>query len=93
MQRLLAGAKPRIALTLDGVRYKFYDNGGELMFFRDTQVTSGSVDLLAAFQWEVANGYAKTTDVPTQFEYGTEVCYTTGTETFNVTGLSFNVSS
>ena len=42
------------ALTLDGVPYHFYANGSELMFFRDTQVASGSVDILAAYQWEVA---------------------------------------
>ena len=90
------------ALTLGGVPYHFFANGSncnttnvggcELMFFRDTQTTSGSVDLLAAFQWEVAHGFAKASDVPTQLEYGTEVCYTSGSETFNVTGLTFNVS-
>ena len=64
----------------------------EYMFFRDTQVSSGSVDLLAAFQWEVAHGYASASDVPTQLEYGTEVSYTSGTETFAVNGLTFNVS-
>ena len=80
-----------ISLTLDGVPYKFYDNGGELMFFRDTQVSSGSVDIAAAFQWEVANGYASASDVPTQLEYGVEVSYTNGTETFPMTGLTFSL--
>ena len=47
------------ALTLDGVPYHFYANGKELMFFRDKQVTSGSVDILAAYQWEVAHGFAE----------------------------------
>ena len=64
----------------------------EYMFFRDTQVASGSVDLLAAFQWEVAHGYASASDVPTQLEYGTEISYTNGTETFAVNGLTFSVS-
>ena len=90
------------ALTLGGVPYHFFANGSncnttnvggcELMFFRDTQTTSGSVDLLAAFQWEVAHGYAKSSDVPTQLEYGTEVCYTSGSETFNTTGLTMSLS-
>ena len=48
-----------ISLTLNGVGYKFYDNNGELMFFRDTQVASGSVDILAAFQWLVSQGLVK----------------------------------
>ena len=90
------------ALTLAGVPYHFFANGSncnttnvgncELMFFRDQQVTSGSVDLLAAFQWEFSHGYAHASDVPTQLEYGTEVCYTVGSETFNTTGLTFNLS-
>jgi hypothetical protein len=96
--------KATISLTIDGVGYKFYPNCSgaadaaneahcEYMFFRDTQVTSGSVDLAAVFQWEVANGYAKASDVPTQLEYGVEISYTSGTETFPVTGLTFNLSS
>ncbi len=64
----------------------------EYMFFRDNQVTSGSVNILAAFQWEVANGYAKASDVPTQLQYGVEVAYTSGTETFPMTGLTFSMS-
>lgn len=64
----------------------------ELIFFRDNQVTSGSVDLLGIFQWEVAHGYAKATDVPTQLEYGVEVCSTSGTETFPMNGLSFSLN-
>ena len=90
------------ALSLGGVPYHFFANGSkcnttnvggcELMFFRDTQVSMGSVDLLAAFNWEVSHGYAKASDVPTQLEYGTEVCYTQGTERFNTTGFSINIS-
>ena len=82
----------KIALKLDGVPYHFYANGNELMFFRDTQTASGSVDILAALRWEVAHGYAKSTDVPTQLQYGVEVCYTNGSETFPVTGVRFHLS-
>ena len=81
------------SVTLGGVGYKFYDNGGELMFFRDTQVASGSVDILAVYQWLVANGYVSASDVPTQLEYGVEICATSGTETFPMTGLTFSLSS
>lgn len=94
-----------VAVTLAGVPYHFLANGPnntpcttanegscELMFFRDTQVSSGTVDLSAAFQWEVANGYAKASDVPTQLEYGTEIAYTNGTENFNTTGLTFTLN-
>ena len=80
------------ALTLDGVPYHFFNNGGELMFFRDAQVSSGSVDILAAFDWLVSQGIVKSTDVPTQLEYGVEIAYTSGTETFPMTGLTFSLS-
>ncbi len=79
------------ALTLDGVPYHFFANGSELMFFRDTQIASGSVDILAAYQWEVAHGFANASDIPTQIEYGTEIAYTSGTETFNTTDFSVNM--
>jgi hypothetical protein len=85
-------AQATTALTLDGVPYHFYNNGGELMFFRDAQTASGSVDILGAFQWLVSQGLVKSSDVPTQLEYGVEVCSTSGAETFPLTGLSFNVS-
>ena len=40
------------------------NSGGELMFFRDAQTSSGSVDILAALQWLVSQGLVKSTDVP-----------------------------
>ena len=64
----------------------------ELMFIMSNQETSGAVNLLSIFQWEVANGYANASDVPTQLEYGVEICSTSGAETFPMTGLTFNVS-
>jgi hypothetical protein len=79
-------------LTLDGVPYRFYNNGGELMFFRGSQTTSGTVDILAAFQWLVSRGYVSSSDVPTQLEYGVEIASTTGSETFPLTGLTFSLS-
>ena len=81
-----------IATTLDGVSYHALNLGGEVIFFRDTQVASGSVDILAAFDFEVAQGWAAATDAPTQLEYGVEICATTGAQTFPLTGLSFNLS-
>jgi hypothetical protein len=80
------------ALTLDGVPYRFYNNGGEMMFFRGSQTTSGSVDILAAFRWLVSKGYVSSSDVPTQLEYGVEIAATSGSETFPMTGLTFNLS-
>jgi len=81
-----------VAATLGGVPYHVLNLGGEIIFFRDTQVASGSVDIRAAFNVEVSHGWAKSTDAPTQLEYGVEIVSTTGAETFPLTGLSFSLS-
>jgi hypothetical protein len=81
-----------ISVVLNGVPYWFLNNGGELMFFRQTQVSSGSVDILAALEWLATDGYVKASDVPTQLEYGVEISYTSGSETFPTTGLTFSLS-
>ena len=93
-------------VTIGGIEYHFCDNGAngncsgpkgadngdELIFAMVNQETSGSVNILAIYNWEVTNGYAKASDAPTQLEYGVEVCSTSGQETFPMTGLTFSVS-
>lgn len=101
-QAFWATAAPNTPVMLGGVPYHFHANGTncsaatekscEYIFTRDTQVSSGSVDVLAAWNWEVANGFAKSTDIPTQIEYGTEVAYTSGAETFNTTGFGVSLA-
>ena len=81
------------ATTLAGVPYHVLNLGGEVIFFRDTQVASGSVDILAAFNFEVIMGWAKSTDAPAQLEYGVEICSTTGAQTFPMNGLTFSLAS
>ena len=95
------GEQPAQAASIDGVGYHFLALGSncaaateancEYIFFRDAQVAAGSVNLLAVYQWEVAHGFAKASDVPTQLEYGVEICSTSGTETFPMNGLTFTV--
>ena len=79
------------AVTIDKVRYHFFRNGNELMFFRDKTVKSGSVDVLAALNWLVSQDLLKSTDIPTQLEYGVEICSTNGPETFPLTSLTFSL--
>ncbi|HEY2003870.1 MAG TPA: hypothetical protein VGH44_02035 [Candidatus Saccharimonadia bacterium] len=78
-----------VTVMLGGVPYWFQNNGGELMFFRQTMAQSGSVDILSALKYLQSQGLVKSTDVPTQLEYGVEICSTSGTETFPMTGLTF----
>jgi hypothetical protein len=80
-------------VTLDGVAYNALNLSREVIFFRDTQVASGSVDILGAFKFEVSQGWAKASDAPTQLEYGVEISFTNGTQTFPMTGLTFNLHS
>jgi hypothetical protein len=77
------------AVTIGGVPYHFYNNGGELMFFRDTQVRSGSVDLLAVYTWLVSQNLISSTDSIAGIDYGVEICSTAGTtERFDTTDFS-----
>lgn len=90
-------AQPPVPVTLGGVAYHFFSYGpigsnAERVFVRDVPVTSGSVDILAAYNFEIANGWASASDVPTQLEYGDEIAATTGTQTFPLTGLTFDLS-
>jgi hypothetical protein len=55
-------------------------------------VSSGSVDILAAMKYLVSRGLVKSTDVPTQLEYGVEICSTNGTQTFPMNGLTFSLN-
>ena len=84
-------------VTIAGVTYQFVNLGSEYIFIMpnaDTAnaETSGSVNILAIYQYEIANGLAKASDRLTQMEYGAEICATNGTETFPLTGLTFNLS-
>lgn len=78
-------------VTLGGVGYCVSHSTGYTVFWRDAQVKSGSVDILAAYQYEVSRGWALASDVPTQLEYGVEIAGTVGTQSFPVTGLSFTL--
>lgn len=84
-------SQAKTAVTLDGVPYHFYKNGTILQFFRDTEVKSGSVDILAALNWLLANKYLTSSDIPTQIEYGVEICSTVGTQRFDTTGFTVSI--
>ena len=92
-QLVLAGARPPRPSRSTASPYHFYNNGGELMFFRDRRRSPRA--RLTSWLPEVAGveGLAKSSDVPWQLEYGVEISATAGTETFPMTGLSFSLSS
>jgi hypothetical protein len=79
-------------VAVAGVDYRFVNMGDEFVFIRKTQNKAGSVDLLALFRYLQGKGLVKGTDVPTQLEYGVEICSTSGTQTFPLTGLTFSLA-
>jgi hypothetical protein len=100
--------------TLGGVAYDFVQITGcgtpcaghpdEDVFIRQTQASSGSVDIKAAYNWLTTHHLdgtscsssciLSTTDVPWSLQYGVEITGTpsSGNETFPVTGLTYNLS-
>ena len=55
---------------MTGVPHNFFANRSELMSSATLRLSSSSIDLGAVFSWEVAHGFSKVTDFPTQLEYG-----------------------
>ena len=80
------------AVTIAGVNYEFVNLGSEYIFIMKNPESSGTVNILAVYQYEVANGLAKSSDVISQLEYGVEIEATNGNETFPMNGVTFNVS-
>lgn len=66
-------------------------NGGELMFFRDTQLKSGSVDTLAALQWPVSQGWWRR-PISNSAELRRRGLLHQRSDTFALSGLTFNLS-
>jgi hypothetical protein len=51
------------------------------------------VDILAAFEWLVKNGYVSASDVPATLQYGVEISYTSGTEAFPMNALTYSLGT
>jgi hypothetical protein len=69
-------------------------NGGSYTaFVADSNVTSGSLNLLAFFQWVVGQGWIAADSTLNQVDYGVEICSTDGLPaTFDFSNFSVNVS-
>jgi hypothetical protein len=85
-----------VPVTIAGVGYCEWNHGGygtEVILERDTQVASGSVDILATLKWLETQGLIKATDTLTQIEYGIEVSSTAGgPQTFVVSNFTVNAT-
>ncbi len=94
-------------VLIGGTYYDVYSNGSpvnngsntpEIIFAMNNQEASGSVDLLAIYNWIIQNhpdwfGYSTTTAAQagaeiSAIEYGMEISYTDGTQQFGVNAYS-----
>lgn len=63
--------------------------GGYVVFYANATVTSGTVDLLALFNYGASHGWLPTTSTLDQISFGVEVCSTNGQDaTWTVDGYS-----
>lgn len=79
--------------TFDGESYTVWKgNNGPVSFVRNSNTTSGNVNLLEFFQWLINKGYEPANSKLYQVDYGVEIATTNGaTETFGFN--NFSVSS
>jgi hypothetical protein len=84
---------PVTTATFDGQAYTVWKGGnGPVSFVRDSNVSSGSVNLLEFFQWLINKGWEPANSRLEQVDYGVEIASTNGAqETFNFS--NFSVSS
>jgi hypothetical protein len=84
---------PMTSVTFNGASYTVWKgNNGPVSFVADSTVTSGTLNLLAFFQWLISKGFEPANSNLQQVDYGVEIASTNNTqETFNFS--NFSVSS
>ena len=94
-----AGNKFASAVTLDSRTYDVYyeadnGNGGHYIAFEaNTNVTSGTVDLLAFFNYAIQQNWIPDTAPLNQICFGVEICETNGAQaTFEFTDFSISAN-
>jgi hypothetical protein len=75
--------------ALDGQSFRVFKAGNYIAFVVDTNVTSGTVNLLAILEHIISNGWIAANSTLGQIDYGVELVSTGGTDaTFEVNGFS-----
>jgi hypothetical protein len=79
--------------TLDGQSYRVYKAGSYIAFVVETNVTSGTVNLLSIFQHIITKGWIGANSTLGQIDYGVELVSTGGADaTFEVNGFSLTAN-
>jgi hypothetical protein len=80
-------------VTLDGQQYKVYKSGSYIAFVENTNVTSGTVNLLSFFNHIIAKGWIPSTSTVGAIDYGVELVSTNGADaTFQVNNFSLTAN-
>jgi hypothetical protein len=85
---------PMATVTIGGQTWTAWKgNGGYMAFVASSNVTAGSLNLLAFLQWITAEGWVPANSTLNQVDYGVEICSTNGAPaTFSFGDFSVNVS-
>jgi hypothetical protein len=80
-------------VTIDGRSYAVWRTGSYIAFVASTNFTSGTMNLLAFFQWLMAKSWIPANTTLGQVDYGAELVSTNGVPaTFTYSGFSVNAS-
>jgi hypothetical protein len=88
------GGSPMATVTIGGQKWTAWKgNGNYMAFVANSDVSSGSLNLLAFFQWVIAKGWVPADSTLNQVDYGVEICSTGGgPATFSFSNFSVNVN-
>lgn len=88
------GGSPMATVTIGGQSWTAWKgNGGYMAFVANSNITSGTVNLLAFFQWVIAKGWVPGDSTLNQVDYGVEICSTNGAPaTFSFSDFSVHVN-
>jgi hypothetical protein len=80
-------------VSFGGRSYQVYKSGSYIAFVAETNFTSGTMDLLAFFDWVIAQGWMPASSTLGQVDYGAELVSTNGAPaTFIFTNFSVTTS-
>jgi hypothetical protein len=88
------GGSPMATVTIGGQTWTAWKgNGGYMAFVANSDISSGTLNLLAFFQWVIAKGWVPAGSTLNQVDYGVEICSTDGAPaTFSFSNFSVNVN-
>jgi hypothetical protein len=92
-QRQVPSGSPQGTATFDGRAYTVWKAGGYVAFVANSNFSSGTVNLLAFFQWIMSKGWMPGNSTLGQVDYGVELVSTNGVpQTFGFSNFTVSAS-